>query len=187
MFCPRCSQEQISEEIKYCKRCGFLLTDISEALQNNRLVRRNVVQTAQDLKKATVTGVSVMALGGIFFILSLIFGTPEPSLFVQFNLLVGLLVFVFGMALIAYNFWLRPYIEYGRETRKSVLEGVEPELIKEIVKEVVGTKPDEKLLKEQDLSQLANYAAPPKSYTTNDLTKTPSVTEETTKNLKFEK
>jgi len=32
MFCPRCSQEQISEEVKFCSRCGFPLTLVSEVL-----------------------------------------------------------------------------------------------------------------------------------------------------------
>jgi hypothetical protein len=32
MHCPRCGQEQISEEIKFCSRCGFPLGLISEVL-----------------------------------------------------------------------------------------------------------------------------------------------------------
>lgn len=34
MFCPRCSQEQVSEEIKFCSRCGFPLGLVSEILAN---------------------------------------------------------------------------------------------------------------------------------------------------------
>lgn len=37
MFCPRCSQEQISEEIKFCSRCGFPLGLVSELLAHNGL------------------------------------------------------------------------------------------------------------------------------------------------------
>ncbi len=32
MYCPRCSQLQISEEIKFCSRCGFPLGLVSEIL-----------------------------------------------------------------------------------------------------------------------------------------------------------
>jgi uncharacterized protein with PQ loop repeat len=32
MFCPRCSQEQVSEETKFCSRCGFPLGLVSEIL-----------------------------------------------------------------------------------------------------------------------------------------------------------
>lgn len=30
MFCPKCGQEQISEETRFCSRCGLLLTAIAE-------------------------------------------------------------------------------------------------------------------------------------------------------------
>ena len=32
MFCPRCSQEQISEKTKFCSRCGLPLSLVSEIL-----------------------------------------------------------------------------------------------------------------------------------------------------------
>ena len=32
MFCPRCSQQQVSEETKFCSQCGFPLGLISEIL-----------------------------------------------------------------------------------------------------------------------------------------------------------
>jgi hypothetical protein len=34
MHCPRCGQEQSSEEIRFCSRCGFLLTGIVEVMAN---------------------------------------------------------------------------------------------------------------------------------------------------------
>lgn len=32
MFCPRCGQEQISEETRYCSRCGFPLGLVAQVL-----------------------------------------------------------------------------------------------------------------------------------------------------------
>jgi hypothetical protein len=32
MFCPVCSQEQASEETRFCSRCGFLLTGVSQLI-----------------------------------------------------------------------------------------------------------------------------------------------------------
>lgn len=32
MYCPRCSQQQVSEETKFCSRCGFPLGLVSELL-----------------------------------------------------------------------------------------------------------------------------------------------------------
>ncbi len=34
MHCPRCGQQQVSEEIKFCSRCGFPLGLVSEVLAN---------------------------------------------------------------------------------------------------------------------------------------------------------
>lgn len=34
MHCPRCGQQQVSEEIKFCSRCGFPLGLVSELLAN---------------------------------------------------------------------------------------------------------------------------------------------------------
>lgn len=34
MFCPNCSQEQVSTETKFCSRCGFLLTRVIELIES---------------------------------------------------------------------------------------------------------------------------------------------------------
>ncbi len=34
MFCPRCGQEQISNETRFCSRCGFLMTGVGELVAN---------------------------------------------------------------------------------------------------------------------------------------------------------
>ena len=38
MHCPKCGQQQISDEIRYCSRCGFLLTGIAEVVSNDGLI-----------------------------------------------------------------------------------------------------------------------------------------------------
>ena len=35
MHCPKCGQQQVSDEIRYCSRCGFLLTAVSAVVANN--------------------------------------------------------------------------------------------------------------------------------------------------------
>lgn len=34
MHCPRCGQQQVSEETKFCSRCGFQLAVVAELLQH---------------------------------------------------------------------------------------------------------------------------------------------------------
>jgi hypothetical protein len=32
MYCPKCSQQQVSDEMRYCSRCGFSLTAVRELI-----------------------------------------------------------------------------------------------------------------------------------------------------------
>jgi hypothetical protein len=34
MYCPQCSQEQVAEEMRFCSRCGFPLTVVSQLVAN---------------------------------------------------------------------------------------------------------------------------------------------------------
>lgn len=38
VYCPRCGQEQISAEIRFCSRCGFLMSGLTEAIINGGLI-----------------------------------------------------------------------------------------------------------------------------------------------------
>jgi hypothetical protein len=35
MFCPRCSQQQFPEEVRFCNRCGFQLAAVSQLLRTD--------------------------------------------------------------------------------------------------------------------------------------------------------
>ena len=35
MYCPKCSQQQLSEELRFCSRCGFSLIGVAMLLENN--------------------------------------------------------------------------------------------------------------------------------------------------------
>jgi len=38
MHCPNCGQQQISDETRFCSRCGFLLTGVAEVVANAGIV-----------------------------------------------------------------------------------------------------------------------------------------------------
>jgi len=38
MFCPKCGQEQASESVRFCSRCGFKLNTIEEGLAKRLIV-----------------------------------------------------------------------------------------------------------------------------------------------------
>ncbi len=181
MFCPRCSQEQVSDEVRFCKGCGFALTDVAEALQNNGVVNRTVVPSVAQLKKDAAKGLAVMTLSGIFFLISLIMGTPEPSYFVQFNMLVGILCYVFGLAWIAYTFWRKSKETARDESIRHLAEGQRQSLDEH------GAEPALRL-SEPDFSNVADasvlHANQLKTKELAEQTKRPpSVTERTTRLL----
>ncbi|MEJ7699628.1 MAG: hypothetical protein WKF71_08300 [Pyrinomonadaceae bacterium] len=52
MFCPRCSQEQVSSETKFCSRCGFPLGLVSEILAHGGFLPQ-LAELYQDKKILT--------------------------------------------------------------------------------------------------------------------------------------
>ena len=40
MYCPRCGQEQISQNLKFCSSCGLAMELVSEILANNGILPR---------------------------------------------------------------------------------------------------------------------------------------------------
>lgn len=41
MYCPKCGQQQVSEETRYCSRCGFLLSGVADLVANNGVAPAN--------------------------------------------------------------------------------------------------------------------------------------------------
>jgi len=50
MYCPRCSQEQISQDIKFCSHCGFPLGLVSEILAHGGFLPQ-LAELYKDKKK----------------------------------------------------------------------------------------------------------------------------------------
>ena len=70
MFCPNCGQQQVSEQIRFCSRCGFTLDLIQEILANNgtlpeveRLRRRGFNPTR---RQVFIFGLMWLLIVGLF-------------------------------------------------------------------------------------------------------------------------
>ena len=46
MYCPKCSQQQVSEDLRYCSRCGFPLTGVALVLENDGLIPQLAIKDA---------------------------------------------------------------------------------------------------------------------------------------------
>jgi hypothetical protein len=97
MFCPKCGQSQVSEEVRFCSRCGFPLSGVSALLAADGIVPYQAAAATQAMSprrkgmrqggKLMFFGVIVSALLGI-----LVGATDGPGELVA----ISLLIFVAG-------------------------------------------------------------------------------------------
>jgi hypothetical protein len=65
MHCPKCGQEQASEETRFCSRCGFLLSGIARVVANDGAIPASVTPPVWKGSSPRRRGV----LQGLFFFL----------------------------------------------------------------------------------------------------------------------
>ena len=115
MFCPQCSFQQYSNDVRFCQRCGFHLVVVSELMATNGLMYQpqNVEQglSLPRLKNAPI-GAKIMffgiALVPFALIASIAADSPGPLAF-------PFLLFVIGLIQVLYV-WL-----FGRKSANQQL------------------------------------------------------------------
>jgi cytochrome c biogenesis protein CcdA len=55
MFCPKCSQEQISDETRFCSRCGFQLNVVKALLSDTQAQGDETAKPERSLRKRDMT------------------------------------------------------------------------------------------------------------------------------------
>jgi len=63
MYCPKCSQQQSSEEMRFCPRCGFALAGVAMLMDNHGVIPQPVSPSVQTLPASRK---KVMAESAIF-------------------------------------------------------------------------------------------------------------------------
>ncbi|MCA1576739.1 MAG: hypothetical protein LC794_05170 [Acidobacteria bacterium] len=98
MYCPSCGQQQVSDEMRYCSRCGLALTGLMEWLVGGRPPLRvaEEVQVAPDsrrrknIRRAGKLMFFAGALFPIFLIISIVGDEPGPLVIPFFLFFVAL-------------------------------------------------------------------------------------------------
>lgn len=95
MYCPRCSQEQTGSEIKFCSRCGFLLTGISEVTANDGLIpqfnapEKNKTSLTRRLNlRVFIAALQIFSL--LFIVFCALTGAPEEVVTAAFGFAAGI-------------------------------------------------------------------------------------------------
>ncbi len=161
MFCPKCSQEQISDEMRFCSRCGFQLAGVSELLLNEG----SLLQTSEERtgiaaylrQKSALPGAKIMFFSICLLPIAVGIGIavngPVP-------LLAAVIPFFIGLVYMLYN------LAFGNQSPES--------------RRQTATK--------IPLVSMPTYVAPLSLTETDQLVPMPppSVTDQTTKLLKIE-
>ena len=177
VFCPRCGQEQITNQIRFCSRCGFLMTGITEVVLTGGLNEQ--LQTTSP--KPMTPRRKGLKQGGAWFLLGIFM---VPFLGVLTNILFFSTYFV-GLAAII--FFLGGFL---RMIYAAIFESGNPgdktleENVYQTAQKLLNKKPQAGALPPSQSISTSGYVPPVAGNwrDTNDLEHS-SVTESTTKLL----
>lgn len=104
MYCPNCGQQQISDEMRFCSRCGLPLNGLMEWLTGNRLPEKLVdeaqVSAISPRRKGIRRAAKLMFFSGVLFFvflaLSLAIEEPAPMIFPFLLFFVSLVLMLYA-------------------------------------------------------------------------------------------
>ena len=164
MYCPKCSQQQISEEVRFCSRCGFSLSPVRDLIETDALAEMGTPagQLSCGQKGARRGAWMMLASLGLTLLVGLLSAVDEDFLAFMF---VPFFLFVMGFLIMLYGVFFAD----KRAARKKE-------------KLIAATRNRE--LPPSRVAPIENYAAPKKQ--TAEMIRPPSVTENTTRLLEEE-
>ena len=163
MHCPRCGQQQASNEMRFCSRCGFRLDGVSHLLASDGFIEQGEAQPPQHKLSLRQIGLRVwallMAVSLVFLPIIMATGNGDEPL-VSFAITFGL--FLAGIFWILYFRFFEPTNQPSREKKQHAKTPVAP-------------KP---ALPPSPADSVKDFAS--QRISTADMLQTPSVTENTT-------
>lgn len=176
MFCPRCGQEQTSEQTRFCSRCGLLMSGMQEIIANGGVLQvyDNTPKTPSARRRGVKQGGAMILLGA--FVVPML--GVLSNIFMYSTDVVGLAAIIFflgGFLRLIYA----AIFESGNPADKTLEENV-----METAQKLMNKKKNAAELPPQQSIPVNNYVPPMQGSwrETNDLTPT-SVTDNTTKLL----
>lgn len=167
MFCPRCGQQQVSEEVRFCSRCGLSLASVPALVagfEASTAPSEGAGRVGRWKKRKQIRrGAKIMFFSAvllpIFLVLAGVADHPGP-------LIVPVTVFFVGLA------WLLYFVLFGEEAAQDSVEKG-----REGLREGRNAPP----LPPATFVPASGFGARPAH--TADMAQPPSVTEQTTKLL----
>lgn len=184
MFCPTCGQEQLAENVRFCSRCGFLLTGISEVIANNGIVPTNNSQNTEIVKdsprKRGIKQGAMIILVGMLLIVPLLAMLHIATNTEPFIMAIAAIISFFGGILrIIYALMFESKFPNEKTLEERVIS---------TTKNLLGKQSQNLALPPQQSIPVSDFVTPKAGswQTTNDLVQPPSVVDGTTKLLENE-
>lgn len=169
MFCPNCGQQQISDDVRFCSRCGFQMHVVARLLETGGALAGFETETAEKVslyrRITSSAGAKVMFVSVVIFIFTFIFAliANAPQI-----LILPFFLFVIGTAMLVYK------LLFGEKTQVSTGENFHQS------KNIIQTKSPNELPPSRSIP-VSQYETPRR--TADEVRQPPSVTEPTTKLL----
>lgn len=91
MFCPKCGQQQSSEQIRFCSRCGFQLSDVRDLLNADSVITTSKPESPLPILVSLIMFIAaLLALAA-----SLAYVGPQSGQMVMFSLIAAAITLVF--------------------------------------------------------------------------------------------
>ena len=177
MYCPRCSQQQVSEETKFCSRCGFPLGLISEILSHGGFLPQ-LAELYKDKKLLTRRNGLIFSL--FWFLIFVLILTPVAGITGAPDAVAGFLALVGTMGALIMT--IASFLLFQKEPKGLQMQN--HELPTANLHNLHGTQPN--ALPPQQSQSAQSYVPPPgtwKAPDTGEFARPSSVTEGTTKLL----
>ena len=172
MHCPQCGQEQISEEMRFCKSCGFSLDGVSELLATGNisppLDKQSRKPRQSPRRQGVRQGVTLLFISMVFMPLITLIGKGRGEFLPMIFLMAGLMRILYAVI-----------FQEGAPRKKKQdrsLPNVAP-----ITTDQLGTETRGSALPPSHTVPASVFSAPQRG--TAEMVSPPSVTEHTTKLL----
>ena len=169
MFCPKCSQQQVSDETRFCSRCGFQLNVVKALLtEENQASGEAIAKPDRSLRKRDMTiGAAIM------FFFALVAAAITVDMPASHSARIVLLVVAWLILSLLLN--IKPIIQYFLRADNSAPAEDDFSVSKTISKLAARGK---NALPEARSIPATDFAMP--AVNTAEMVKPPSVTERTT-------
>lgn len=168
MYCPNCGQQQLSEEMRFCSRCGLALSGLTEWLAGGGVPAKREgetqIETWSPRRKGMRRAAKLMFFSGVlvpvFLVVSLIFDEGGP-------MIIPIVVFFVSLVMLLYA---RLFSEKSAPVKEETPQG-----------SYLAPKPTRASLTPPTNTPLTGVRR--QQAGTNEMVERPSVTEHTTRML----